>query len=391
MWSNQRESLVKGFRFYVRCRTTNIMLGTQASNPQIHATYIASKAPTPEQTAEETEAVALAFESKKAALDLTGRETDEEEQALQMTVFPRAMFFVADNGRIYDPKTDVWPADLSGEYQIIPFIWDYQFRGSFKESITMLTKAAGGRAAAKENGSKYASAQISNHKKVVDGNWFIITRKIPLYIPETFIDDVGEEITTYDAYGNLRTLQRPLRCETAKGPRTALATSEIVPEGTEFFFGINLLNPSDLKACLETLDYKEEMGMLQWRGGGKGTLIWTLCNEFGVPYEDLNPSELTEQDKLIIARVNKAVPGCVQVNCELPEIKDEVAGEKTTKKRGKKSEDVDAEGSAEESGDEPAKKPRKRRTKEEIEADKQAKAERAAARAAKKAEKAAKE
>lgn len=384
MWSNQRDSLIKGFRFHVRCRTTNIMLGTQASNPQIHATYIASKAPTPEQTAEETEAVNLAYESKKAALDLTGRDTDEEEQALQMTVFPRARFFVAENGRIYDPKVDIIPDGLEGEYQIIPFIWDYQFRGSFKESITMLTKAAGGRAAAKENGSKYASAQISNHKKVVDGNWFITTRKIPLYIPETFIDDVGEEITTYDAYGNLRTLQRPLRCETAKGPRTALATSEIVPEGTEFFFGINLLNVGDLRACLETLDYKEEMGMLQWRGGGKGTLVWTLCNRNGIPYEDMDPDDLTEQDKLIIARVNKAVPGCVQVNCELPEIKDvpAPAEKKEPKaKKGKKAteESADDEGAAGEStsdgeGEEPKPKKRGRRSKAEIEAEKAAKA-----------------
>ena len=376
MWSNQRESLIKGFRFYVRCRTTNIMLGTQASNPQIHATYIASKAPTPEQTAEETEAVNLAYESKKSALDLTGRETDDEEQALQMTVFPRARFFVADNGRIYDPKTDIIPEGLEGEYQIIPFIWDYQFRGSFKESITMLTKAAGGRAAAKENGSKYASAQISNHKKVVDGNWFITTRKIPLYIPETFIDDVGDEITTFDAYGNLRTLQRPLRCETAKGPRTALATSEIVPEGTEFFFGINLLNIADLRACLETLDYKEEMGMLQWRGGGKGTLVWTLCNRNGIPYEDMDPDDLTEQDKLIIARVNKAVPGCVKVDCELPEIKDTpAAAEKAPKtKKGKKDAKDGSDEPAADGEPKPEKKPRKRRSKAEIEAEKAAKA-----------------
>lgn len=96
-----------------------------------------------------------------------------------------------------------------------------------------------------------------------------------------------------------------------RAPRTALASSEVVPAGTQFYFGIQLLNAKDLKACLETLDYKSYMGMLQWRGGGKGTLVWTFCNRWGTPYEELTVDDLEVEDKQIIATVNEVMPGMI--------------------------------------------------------------------------------
>ena len=226
----------------------------------------------------------------------------------------------------------------------------------------MLTKASGGKKAVKEdeNGVKYDCANISNYKKTVDGNWFVINRKIPMILPETYIDDMGREISTYDENGNLRVLQRPLRAETPKGPRTALASSEIIPAGTEFYFGIQLLNIKDLKACLETLDYKELMGMLQWRGGGKGTFIWTLANKDGVPYEDLTVDQLTAEDKKIIATIDKVLPGCTVVDGFDP---DSVELDESPKKRGggrKKAAE-----STEETEDAPKKRGRKKKANTE--------------------------
>lgn len=337
-WSNERKSMIKGMEFWVRARTTAIMLGTQPSNPNIHRDFIASKNPNGGIHAEqETAAIELAIDKNP---DIGADDVD-----LQMTIFPVARFFkAADTGRLYDPEYDVIP-DVEGEWVVMPFIYDYQIRGSFKESIAMLAKASGGKGkkttkkdeaapetdaeAPKKRGRKkaadavepaidtsahYDCADITAYKKVVDGNWFVTNRKCPLFTPETFYDELGREITTYDENGKLRTLQRALRAETAKGPRTALATSEIVPIGTEFFFGVKLLNEKNLKACLETLDYKANMGMLQWRGGGKGTLIWTLCNKDGVPYDDLDPSQLTDIDRSIIEKVNKIIPGAVSIN-----------------------------------------------------------------------------
>jgi hypothetical protein len=366
--------MIKGLNFWVRCRTTAVMLGTQPSNPNIHRDFIASKNPNAELAARETSYIEETLRINENP-DVAGDDAD-----LQMTVYPRARFFQDDaTGKLYDPEYDIIPEGLEGSYVTLPFIFDYQLRGSFKESIAMLAKASGGKGAAKkaaktadapaeeaapaapaaeeapapkkrgrrkkadieaeqaamalkaaENNAKlvgnvdvvelpddkpahYDCADITAHKKVVDGNWFVTNPKVPLLLPETFTDAMGNEIPTYDEHGRLRTLQRALRAETAKGPRTALATSEMVPAGTEFFYGIKLLNEKNLKACLETLDYKADMGMLQWRGGGKGTLVWTLCNREGVPYDDLYEDELSPIDKSIIAKVCKIIPGAVTV------------------------------------------------------------------------------
>lgn len=300
-WSNARTSTIGGFIFYVRCHTITMMLGTQPSNPNLHRDFIASKNPDSNLMNEEIETHKDTYDS------LTDNMSESEKRDLQVTIFPTGRFYMVD-GIAYDPMVDILPS--GGTYVTLPFIYDYQLRGSFKESISMLTKASGGRVKKDDDGlgAHYACADISSYKKVVDGNWFITNRKIPLIIPESYQNDMGEWVPTYKN-GQLPTLSRPLRAETPKGPRTALATSQFVPAHTEFFFGIRLLNPKDLRACLETLDFKENVGMLQWRGGGKGTLIWTLCNKRGIPYDDLPYEALTEEDKKIIATIDDIIPG----------------------------------------------------------------------------------
>lgn len=348
-WSNNRESMIQGFQFWVRCRTTSIMLGTQPSNPDLHRDYIASKNPDHGTALYQSE-----LDANQMAVDkLKG---EDEDEVLQMTIFPVARFFVCYNGKIYDPETDILPEETDGEFRVLPFIYDYQLRGSFKESISMLTKASGGKSKkGDENKSAvhYASADITAYKKVVDGTWFVTNRKVPLIIPDAYTDDMGNTVRTFDKDGNLPTISRPLRAETAKGPRVALATSEFVPAGTEFYFGIKLLNIKDLKSCLETLDYKQSMGMLQWRGGGKGTLIWTPCNKDGIPYDDMKEEDLSPLDILAIRAINNIIPGaCKPIaseddappKCKLvSRTKKTVDDSSTPKKRGrKKKTDADA-------------------------------------------------
>lgn len=331
-WSSQRKSLISsGLLFYVRCRTTNMMLGTQPNNPDIHREFIASKNPDPLGIEEEVKANELAVN--------TAIGNDQELEDIQMTIFPRAVFAVTDDGKYYDPEVDVVPEGCN--IVNLPFLYDYQWRGSFKESIGMLNRADTAK------GGTYAASSITAHKKVVDGTWFVTNRKIPLFIPETFTNMMGEEITSYDDHGNLRTLSRPLRADTAKGPRTALATSEIVPAGTEFYFGIRLLNENSLKACIETLDYKEWMGMLQWRGGGKGTLEWTLCNRDGVPYDDLEEEDLTATDKEIIGRINKIVPNITKFGDAFDSFAPKKAAAAEKKAKGAKKTDDSDDGATE--------------------------------------------
>lgn len=304
MWSNQRKNKVYDNGNYIiniRCRTTNVMLGSMPNNPDLFRDFIVSKNP----NADEREL--------EQALAMEPFNTDEQMEK-QMTVFPKGKFFRTTDGIWYDPVYDVVPDNVEGEIVFAPFIWDYQWKGAFKEAISMLTKASGGKTkkttkateepdvAEEEGGTtkkkktakkekltapSYAASKITAFKKAVDGNWFVKQRRIPLEVPETFINDLGVTENTYDGNGNLKTLTRPLRADTAQGPRVALATSEMVPAGTEFYLTIRLLNPEHKEALLECLDFKEGVGMCQWRGGGKGTLIWTPADENGKPIDDI--------------------------------------------------------------------------------------------------------
>ena len=353
MWSNVRKNIVSnsGIRFNVRCRTTEIMLGTAPSDPDIHREFIASKAPTLEQQ-----------EMEVAAVQMAANITGDDERESWLTVFPVAQFFVANDGRIYDPKV-IDTTGMSGEMKIIPFIHAYQIRGSFKESISMLAKASGGKRNKASSTTSFAAANITAYKKVVDGGWFVTTPRIPLYIPDTYTNNEGVAVPSF-ANGRLQYITRPLRCDTAKGPRVCLVSSEFVPEGTEFQFEVHLLNGNDFLSFVETMDLKASVGMLQWRGGGKGTLEWTVCNADGVPYEELSWDNLSDKEKETIDFMNDALEGiCVPMGY-VHEKKSKPAAteesiEETPKKRGRKKETSVEE---EDAGAAPKKRGRKKKT-----------------------------
>lgn len=351
MWSNMRKSnsvAKAGMRFNVRCRTTEIMLGTAPSDPDIHREFIASKAPTLEQQEMEVEAVQL-------AASMTG----DEDRENWLTVYPVAQFFVREDGRIFDPKTtDV--SQMAGEMKVIPFIHAYQIRGSFKESISMLTKASGGKRGRDTTKTSFAAADITAYKKAVDGGWFVTTPRIPLYIPETYINNVGMEVPSFQN-GRLQYITRPLRCETAKGPRVCLASSEFVPAGTEFEFEVHLLNGNDFVSFVETMDLKGMVGMLQWRGGGKGTLDWTICNADGVPYEEFNWEDLDAATQAMIDEMNDFVDGiCTPIGYAHTEKPKKSNSEDKPKRGRKKASDGDAADEASTSEEEKPKRGRKK-------------------------------
>ena len=107
------------------------LLGTASADPDIHARFIASKAPD-----------APSREEEVAAL---GADVVEERA---MTVFPRM-----DDGR--------------------PFTYDYQWKGFFKDSCGMLRRA-----------DKTRSKSLKAYKKEIDGLVFVSPRHIPLVLPE---------------------------------------------------------------------------------------------------------------------------------------------------------------------------------------------------------------
>lgn len=184
------------------------VLGTCSSNPDIHREFIASKAPN-----------ALSTEEEVAAL---GIEAVEEKS---MTVFPK------QDG--------------------IPFFWDYQLKGFFKDSCSMLARVPG-----------TASNKLKAYKKVIDGTVFVTPRRIKMTLPD------GSKLSG---------CQRPLRGQTAQGERIALAHSEEAPQGTSIEFQVVLLDESHEKLLIEWLDYGVLRGIGQWRNSGKGRFKYELC------------------------------------------------------------------------------------------------------------------
>lgn len=128
-----------------------------------------------------------------------------------------------------------------------PIVWDYQVKGFLKDAIKALRREP-----------KSACAALKNYKGVIDGSVFVQPRQIVLNIPE------GKSIGT---------CQRPLRAQTMRGERVALAQSEEAPAGTTMEFTVLTLAPGLDKALAECWAYARLRFMGAWRNGGKGTAI----------------------------------------------------------------------------------------------------------------------
>ena len=104
---------------------------------------------------------------------------------------------------------------------------------------------------------------------------FINETNIPIYRDGKRVEDVDGM------------LERPLRAETAQGPRVALARSEKIDEGWELEFTIRVVEnagtaksaPIDLDVIKELLSYGELKGLLQWRNAGFGSFKYEVLEE----------------------------------------------------------------------------------------------------------------
>ena len=107
----------------VRLTLLEEALGTASNNPDIHAEFIASKAPDAKTREEEIAAIGVDAETEKG-----------------MTVFAR---------------------NAEGQ----PIFWEYQIRGMFKDSCGMLSNVPGSE-----------SKKLTNYKKKIDGLIFVKER-----------------------------------------------------------------------------------------------------------------------------------------------------------------------------------------------------------------------
>lgn len=120
-----------GERIAVRLTLLEEALGMTPGDPEIYGNWIASKAPEPENGAEEVGVI----EGMDAVEDAT-------------TCFPRT-----EDG--------------------VPFCWDYQIKGFFKDACSALRRVPGTR-----------SSKLTAFKKVIDGTVFVEQRRIPFQLPE---------------------------------------------------------------------------------------------------------------------------------------------------------------------------------------------------------------
>lgn len=200
----------------VKITFTEGILGTSPMNEEIYRDFIGSKAPDAATVDDEVAALGVDSVVEKG-----------------MTGFPR-------------------------DEQDRPFLYDYQIKGFFKDSCSMLSRVAG---KDPETGKKRKdvneSSKLTAFKKIIDGMIFPAPRQIPI---------------EFDGEVNL--CQRPLRAQTMQGERVALAISEEIPAGATITFSVTCLDDSHMAAVREWLDYGALRGIGQWRNSGKGRFTW---------------------------------------------------------------------------------------------------------------------
>ena len=163
------------------------------------------------------------------------------------------------------PKAD--PDEV--EVFTLPYIFDYQLRGMFKDSCGLLNRS-------KNN----QSAELKSYKKRIDGNIFVVERKVPFNMPETYYNEnLKMEVPTYTENGGLQTMSRPLRISGPSGERSAISISEIVPAYSTFKFEVLLTDSKLRPVVVEWLDYGMLHGIGQWRNSGIGIFAWRELDE----------------------------------------------------------------------------------------------------------------
>lgn len=188
----------------IRITFTEPILGTSPSNKDVYRDYIGSKAPDASTIEDEVEALGV-----------------DEVAEKSMTVFPRT----ADG---------------------VPFLYDYQIKGFFKDTCGGLKKVTSTR-----------SSKIKAYKKEIDKLIFPFPREIP-----------------FENFGAIGECQRPLRAQTAQGERISLAMSEQIPAGATITFSVDMLSDDHEEVLREWLDYGKYSGIGQWRNAGKGRFLW---------------------------------------------------------------------------------------------------------------------
>lgn len=215
------------------------ILGTWANNKQLVSDFISNS--TSRKAVVRTE-TSLTVEEE---LEFATPEDAEIEELKGMTVFPR------------NPRT--------GE----PVLMGYQMKGFFKAAA----KACRNRPDSESSEEKAYISRIDQDVNLVDKFSTI---------------EWGPD-------NRFHNLQRPLRAQTAQGPRVALANSELIKAGAHVDIKISFPIERYVTLLTEWLNYGYYVGLLQWRNAGYGRFMYQILDENDNPVAgNLNP-ELLKQ------------------------------------------------------------------------------------------------
>jgi len=205
----------------IKVTITEEMLGMAAANKEIYRDFIAKRC-----------------ETNKVEDEIEALPNIDEEMEKSMTVFHR-------------DETDN------------PIMFDYQIKGFFKDNILALQNMDDSPLDTKEKQKKLGLTKYM-YKRTMGKLVHITPRKIKLNIPEG---------------GKMGACSRPLRGETMKGERIALAHSETVPVDTTLEFEITILNKNLLECVMAELEYGKLIGLGQWRNSGKGRFTYEIIEK----------------------------------------------------------------------------------------------------------------
>lgn len=130
-----------------------------------------------------------------------------------------------------------------------PVLYDYVVKAYLKDTWTKCRLHKGS-----------LSSKLTMGKSKITGQVFVSERRITILDTKEYV------------------LERPLRAETAQGPRVALAASDTVRAGAHFTCTIEVLAPDIIteEILREWLDYGKYSGFGQWRSGGWGRFSYQL-------------------------------------------------------------------------------------------------------------------
>lgn len=213
--------------FDVVIRLDNDLLGTVPKNEKIYADFIRKKAEEL-MLKDGSKDIPLASGEDATLTNVEAKLDDEQEAA----------------GTLEERG---WTGFHTDKETGRPMLYDYHFKGFLKEAASVIKQWP-------QKGD--SSAVVKQLASKVSKFLFVRPRKIllPQIAPEP--------------------LERPLRAQTAQGPRVTLVRSDVIKAGAQFDIRLVALSGGGFtKALIEALiSYGKFQGLGQWRSGGYGRM-----------------------------------------------------------------------------------------------------------------------